>query len=482
MFERESSGWRADAKWIIAVLLVVTLAAFIPTFSFSQLSARHRALPILERVLQLTLLPVGGDDLTAGVRSELGFEPGQPLELLPRTGSYVETDALADLQASEALELMASDLSERVLRDGAPAALTRFEDSDLERQLRLALAGPATELVRATLVTEMLPAGLDNGRRLANWQLQARQNPGQPVQPIVGIFVRVPPDELANMNARQIGERVVTGLADLVLSDGLDAAKQAVTNRNLLARLEGAVLGPIQSRLEQLFAVVLLSTEEVVAERLESARTALQAESERAEAPTLGVAGGEELAGLSREEANELVLLRLAERAYSRGGAAALAAVSESEQAGALARVVPLLDALSASAHARYLRLTWLLGIAAVLLLIGLVFLSRGWGRLANPGAALALSAAAGALLFVRAAELFGARADVSLPVSMRAQGAIGYLLELFGYVAARMPESAGALLVRNHLALLSAGVVLVLLSLVLRLFQALRPRRRTLL
>ncbi|MEX2542491.1 MAG: hypothetical protein WD314_11810 [Trueperaceae bacterium] len=481
MIVREPPGWRIDAKWFSGVLLVIVLAAVIPLLSFSQLTIRERAMPLLEGVLRLTLLPPGSDGTMAEVRTGLGFTPGDRLELLPGTEVYAESDELGGLSAEVAATRIADELSTRVLQDGAAATGERLAEAEFAARFGRVVSGPGTSLVRATLVTEMMPAGLDNGSRLANWRLQAQQSPGEPVQPIVGVFVRLPAGEIEPLSSREIGERVVTALADVLVEDGLPAARELVSNRNLLLRLEEAASGPIEVRLRELFETVLLFREEMLSERLELAREALQSLESSGSIESLPLLQGEELAGLSPDEANSLVLDRLARSAYRGGSAAVSDVLTEPSQRGRLLQAAPLIDALSARAHRDYLRNTWLLGTLAALLLVALALLSRGWGRLANPGLAIAVAAAGGALLFTKLAQLAPASGSAAVPGNLAAQGVFGYLVQLAAFVTASLPGDALSLVVRNHLAILIAGVSLVVLSLILALAQRLRPRRRSL-
>ncbi|MEX2534847.1 MAG: hypothetical protein WD273_04525 [Trueperaceae bacterium] len=479
MYERSTPDWRSDAKWFSGILLVLTLTLFVPLLGFSQLSSRERAQPILESILRLTLLPPGSDGVVTAVREDVGYSAGGELELLPGSGVFVTAQELPDVTAQAASERIARALSESVITEGAAATAQQLEGSELGEQFDSALDGTARDLVRGTLVSVMMPAGLANGSRLANWPLQAQQNPGEPVQPVVGVFVRVPPAELQPLNVRQIGELIVVKLADILLAEGLEAAREQVTNINLLQRLDEGAIGPIREQLTELFATLLLSRENTLAQRLEQARSVEQAQAEGSEPVSLGVATGEELAGLDTESANELVLSRLAERAYEGGSDTLLQLVNESDQATRLTGVAGLVDALSERAHGRYLRFSWMFGVVAALLLVLLVALSRGWGRLANPGLALALSAAGGALLALRLSRLTAAT-DVTLPTSLNAQGVFGYLVQLLAFTGASFPDSALALMLRNHLALLILGAALILLSLLLRLARGLRSRRRS--
>ncbi|HEX7002773.1 MAG TPA: hypothetical protein VF168_01120 [Trueperaceae bacterium] len=480
MFERNTPGWRVDAKWLSGILLVLTLVVFVPLLGLSQLTARERALPLLEGILRLTLMPPGSEGVVEAVREEVGYRPGEPLEVLPGTGVVIGPDEIAQASAPVAARLIAQALSVQVIEEGAPAVVERLSGSPIAEQFARALDGSARDLVRASLLSALMPSGLDNGSRLANWPLQAQRNPGEPVQPVVGVFVRIPPAELRSLNERQIGERVVVELADILMASGLEAAREQVTNVNLTARLTESATGAARERLEELFGTMLVARHEEIGERLEQARAAIQAQVSGSDQPDLGVVRSEELAGLTPESANALVIGRLAERAYEGGSEAVLAAIEESEQSERLASVAGLMDALSRQAHARYLRNTWLAGLLAILLLAALVTTSRGWGRLANPGLALIVAASGGALLSLRLAQITSSAGSSGLPTSIQAQGVFGYLLQLAGYAGASLPAGGVELMLRNHLALLVIGGALVVSSVLLRFMGGIRPRRRS--
>jgi hypothetical protein len=480
MFDRDPPAWRIDAKWASGILLALVLAAAIPVFSFSQLSSRARAIPVLEAVLRLTLLPPGGDTAVQTFGEMEGLAAGGPLELLPGTGVSVDPGDLEGLSGGEAAAAVARELARRTVSEGADAVAESLSGSDIVEPYERTVAGAGRQVVRAALLSEMMPSGLDNGSRLANWRLQAQRNPGEPVQPIVGVFVTVPPGELQGLSARRIGERVVTRLADVLVDQGLPAARELVSNPNLLARLESAANGAAAPSLEELLSVVLLPREEFLDERLDRAREALRAQ-EAGETSSLALVGGDELAGMDGEQANELVLRRLAERAHEGGSAALADALAETEQVARVEQASGLIDTLSRRSRGGYLRLTWLLGVAAVLLLTALASLSRGWGKLANTGAALALAALGGVLLLTRLAGLFPRSDTVALPEGPAAAGTFGHLAQVLAFVTGSLPEEAFSLLVRNHLAVLAVGVAMVALSVLLRLARRWRPRRRSL-
>lgn len=482
MLDKEPSNWRCDAKWISAILLVLAVALTVPAFTLSQLSRRSKAVPLIESVLRLAWPEAAASDrLVEATERSTSYAPSGRLEILPGLGTHLLADELAETSVDDALELVAHDLSLDVVERGTPAVIARLPDSQLGRQLESALEGSGARLARDAIVAELLPAGLADGRRIANWPLQAQQNPGQPVQPIVGVFVQVPVEELQGASARQIGERVASGVADVFLAEGYDAAAERVSNVNLRARLDAAISGPVPQRLQELFVTVLEGQRDTVAGRLEQARQVEQALRRPLETAPL-VAGEEELAGLEPAEARALVLERLALRGYEEGSGALLQLLSGSEGAPRVAAVAGAIDALRASARDRYVRTAWLLAVFSLLLLAVLVLLSRGWGRLANPGISLLLAAAGGALLSVRISQLLSADGSAPAPTSPSSQGMAAYFLQLLAYAGTLLPEGVLELVVRNHLAVLVLGAALILLSLILRLAPLLGRRRRRLL
>ena len=218
---------------------------------------------------------------------------------------------------------------------------------------------------------------------------------------------------------------------------------------------------------------------ETFASRLDQARALLQEQDAPPEG-LLGILSAEQLAGRTPAEANELVLTALAARAFEGGVASLEAVLTEAQQAERVHSIGDLIGGLLQRAHGRYLRYTWFFGIAALVFVASVAGFSSGWGRLVNVGLAMALSAAGGALLFTRLSSTLEGVSGAALPVSIRAEGIFAYLQGLVTYVGVNMPRSSVDLLVHNHLVVLAVGGGLVLLSLLIRLFGAVRPRRRS--
>lgn len=480
MLNPEPPAWRVDAKWIGGVLATVAMLILVPLVTLVQLSSPSQAIEFGERLIDATL-PAAGDLAQSEVRLNLDYRPGEDLELLPGAGATVPAEELGTADIDEVIEEAAAGLASNVVERGAPSVLDEVTDEQLAERLEQALTTTGRELVRTNLLLDLLPAGLDNGSRLANWQLQAQQNPGAEVQPVVGIFVTIPPQELMGLDPRAIGVRVVEILADRLFEQGLDDTLELVSNVNLRARLEESARGDIAADLADLLAVTLSARRDVLASRLEQARAIVASDGQGETGALPGVLSESEAAGLSAEERRSLVVTRLAQRGYRQGSPAVLEAVEEGRIRERLAVSAPFIDALDATAHARYRLWAWLAGAAAALGFLVLLGASRGWGRLANPGFALVIAASLGAFL--------GLRLDVWLPtlaatvgdspVPLPATGSVG---EATRFLVTLVYPEAVEWWSRNHLVALTVGVFLLLLALLLRIVRFVRPRRRSLL
>ena len=482
MYRDVQPAWHRDVKWASGILAVLTLAAATLFFSLSQISERERAQPLIHEILELTLLPGAEDAPTVEVRRGIEWTPGEPLQLLPGVEVYADPTEIPDFAPADAISRIAGVLAESTIREGTEGARALVSAPVLDAQLQDAFDGTVPRMVHALLADAMLPAGLANGSRFANWPLQAVQNPGEPVQPVVGIFVYVDPNRLEGLPAREIADLVVLRVAERILGQGLQAAEEAITNPTLEQILVQTVESDVRSALHEFFSTLLVPYREELASRLEQTRTVLEGEEAPAPDGLLGLIPPEELADMDPEEVNAQILTALAERAYDGGGPGILSVLTETDQASRVASVTPLLDALSDRAHARYMRWTWFTGAAAVVFLALLTVFSRGAARLANPGFAIALAAAGGSLLFTRLASGLGSLGAVGLPVSVRTEGLFAHLYGLLAYLGTNLPRDAVPLLVRNHLVVLAVGAGLLVLALLLRIGRVIRPRRRSLL
>lgn len=472
-----SPAWHRDVKWTSAVLLVLAVAVATLALSLSELTVRTRALPVLNEMLTLTLAPEGASPELA-VRTGAAYTPGQRLTLVPGVAVYADPTEIPTFTVDQAINRIAGVLAEKTIDGGSAAARALVTDAGIQAQLDRAFQGPVLDLIRAGLDAEMLPSGLEDGSRLADWPKQAAENPGQPVQPIVGLFVYADPAQLATMTSRQIGVMVVSKLAEEVLQKGRTATQDNVVNVNLRARFDAALQGPVPTSLHELYASLFLARSDVIASRLAEARAAVQGDKAQGDSLS-GLLPASELAGLSPAEADAKVLDALAQRSYEQGSSAILALLTRSDQRTKVAEAAPLLDAFSAAAHARYLLWTWLAGALTLVLLIVVVASSVGLRKLSNAGLAVAFGAAGGTWLFDR----LGSLAPAANPQAALAQfGVLGGLASGFRYVTRALPSELWQLPLRVHLIVLGAGAALVLLAVVLALFGRFRPRRRNLL
>lgn len=470
-------AWQRDITWASGVLLALTVLVGVLLFTQMQLASPDRGVPIIRGMVELTLQPGGASDAGVGVRAGSAYQAGQPLMLLPGLDVYADATEIPGFTAEAAVNRAAGVLTGRLIDGGGPAVLSAVTDPVLAAQLRTALDGPIAAMMRAALESELLPSGLDDGSRLADWPAQAAANPGTLVQPIVGIFVYESPNRLATMGLRAIGVSVVGQLSDTVMAEGLDAAMALVTNANLRARLQDGAGVNARATVHQLLVAIVSGRSDEMATRLEEATAVLAGEQSEDDSLT-GLLPASQLAGLSPEQANDAVLDALAQRAYQGGGELAAAQMTRPEQAARLRGVAPLIDGYTAAAQSRYR--TWMIASAvlALVFLVLVVGFSRGITRLSNPGVAIALGAAPGAILF----EVLNRNlpVDSALPTGAQVQGVFAALSGLISYALTVLPDDLVSLGRTNHFAVLILGGALVVLSLVTWLLRGVRPRRRS--
>lgn len=469
-------AWQRDVVWLGAVILALAVLFGTLTFTQARLASESRGVAIVRGILRMTLLP-SGDAANLGVRAGASYQAGQPLTLLPGLEVVADPSEIPSFGVDQAIGRISGVLADRLVSGGADNVLAAVTDPDLRSQVERALDGPVTSLLRGALESEMLPSGLDDGSRLANWPAQAAANPGQPVQPVVGVFVYEQPAQLQRMTDREIGVAVVEQLAATVMDQGYAAALELVTNVNLRTRLERGVTTVARAQVHELFATMLLGRTGELSTRLQEAQAVLAGEETESDALS-GLLPASQLAGLTPEQANEAVLDALAERAYEGGSALAAAQLTRPEQAERVRQVGPLIDGYTAAAHQRYRTYTWLAGVVALLMLVLVVGFSRGALRLVNAGIAIAAGAAPGALLFDVLRRTLPETAP--MPAGAQAQGVFGTLFGLVRYAAAELPADLVALPLRHHVIVLLAAGSLVLLAVVLWLLRGMRPRRKS--
>lgn len=470
-------AWQCDIAWASAVLLVLTILAGTLLFTQAQLSTQSTGTEVIRSVLSMTLQPSGAEPAEVGVRAGASYQAGQPLTLLPGIEVFADATEVPGFTVEGAVGRIAGVLTDRLITSGSQTLLASVGDPVIAGQLQTALTGPVAALMRGALEAEMLPSGLDDGSRMADWRAQQAANPGSLVQPIVGIFVYESPNRLAQMNARQIGVSVIGQLADQVLEEGLASATALVTNQNLSVRLQTGVDVVARSQIHQLFGSLIAGRTGELESRLAEARAVAAGQAESETSGLSGLLPASQLAGLTPEQANEAVLDALAQRAYQGGSAIAAAQLTRPEQATKVRGVGSIIDAFSARAHGRYTGWTTMAGVIALVLAALLVGFSRGAQRLVNLGIVVAVAVAPGAWLFSRVDSWLPQVA--SLPAGAQAQGVFGATFGLLGFAYANLPDEIVALAARNHLyALLFAGG-LVVLALLLWLVRGMRPRRR---
>jgi len=469
-------AWQRDITWASGVLLALTVLVGIVLFTQAQLAAPERGQAVIRSVLDLTLQPAGAA-AELGVRSGSTYQAGDPLPLLPGIDVFADATEVPSFTADEGISRIAGVLAGRLTTGGVQAMLATVSDPRLAAQLTAAAEGPIDSLVRASLGAELLPSGLDDGSRLADWPAQAAANPGELVQPVVGVFVYESPNRLRTMSERQIGVAVVGQLADLVLSEGRAAAADVITNANLNARLEAGVTAAT-AEVHELLVSLLLGRHAEIQARLDEAAQVLAGQPEESADSLRGLLPASQLAGLSDEEANAAVMDALAERAYQGGAALAAAQLTRSEQANRVRRVAPLIDAFSADAGARYTRWTAFAGVIAVLLLVLLVGFSRGLWRMGNVGLAVLFGAGLGAYLFDRLRR--SAPDEAPLPGGAQVQGLFASVWDGLRHAVAVTPDALIELPWRNHMIALLVGASLLVLALVFSVLRGVRPRRRS--
>ncbi len=477
MYPRESgSGWRADFRWLCGIVLVLATTAAALLFTLNGLARPVAGTQVLERLLGLALQAEGGVSVTADPGT--GWVPGTPLQLLRGLEVYADPSEVAGFSADDAGNRIAGVLTGSLLQGGTPAVLALSTDSALTGLLSGALEGPVQQLVQSQLGAVMLPAGLADGSRLADWRTQAASNPGAPVQPVVGVFVTADAATVGALSAAGIGDLVIAGLADGFVGGGSGAARDLLANNTLLALYDGAVDGPLASGLHGLFAGLLLGFRDELDAGLSEAQAALQAGPavQQRPAATGGLVSSSELDGLSSGEADALIVRRLAERVHAGGPGVLQQLLTDRGQQAAAQTAAPLLSLFSSSAAERWGLFAWV-AVAVALLAAGLlVLMSSGRGRLFNPGLAL-LTAGVPGLLLVR--WLQGRQAQFSGAGPAEAAGFFGDLILSLRALVRAVPAGLTEAAALPWLVTAGAGALLVLLTVLVLLLPARRSGGR---
>jgi hypothetical protein len=473
--DARTPAWHRDLVWIAGgIAVVATLVAAFGLW-WSRAADADRGPEILVTALRATLLPDEAEALPVG--DGAAIVPGEAFEALPGAGLRIDPDELDRVDAAAVLDRAAQAWTATLLEEGRTALLDGVPGTSLALQLRRAVDGPVTDLVEAQLAEELLPAGLGDGSRMANWPLQAQRAPGEPVQPIVGIFVTVDPAELQGLSPGQIGERIVRRLAESTVASGADAAREVLANDNLAARYEQG-LAQARSATRALFDVVLVARTDEVAARLAEAREVARAAA--AGTPRLdGALAGVDVSGLPTDAANERILEALAQAVWEDGVDAAREALGGDPRSERLSAAAPVLTRFGADAQRRATRWAVSAAVVALVALALVAALASGAGRLGRPGAALLLAAAPGSALawaLLRGVERWQ---GAGLPAGAGDQGAFATLAGLVAHLLGGVPAELAREGLIVHGSLAAAGAVLILAAAVVAVAGALRPRRR---
>ncbi|MDF1523819.1 MAG: hypothetical protein P1P87_13510 [Trueperaceae bacterium] len=466
------SAWQVDVTWAAALLawaaiVVATLAG----------SAARATAPDLGPALQAALLDAAFVELDAAP----ALVPGtpdvaltDPFEPLPGAG------VLAPLADLEALDVSA--VRARVARALADARmqgagwLEGVSDATLAAELRALDAAVLRPLAEAELRRALYPLGVDDGSRAADWATQAQQNPGQPVQPIVGVFVRLPVDQVRGAGPLLVGERVVAGLTDVLLEGGRSAAEAALANAALSAALASALDGPLPAAWRSALDAALRARDAVVQERLSALRDAA-ADRAPAPDPAGGLPTPADLADATPEEARAATLVALAERGYE-GGASALGAVLADPAARArVDRAAWAFDAASEAAHGRYRLWTGVLGVVGLLLLVIAAVAAVGVARAWVPGLAIV---AAALPLWALARAVVERTAATALPGDVAGVGAVAGVAAWGSWLVATVGDVVADAVLWVPLGVAALGAALVAIAVLITVVGWVRPQRRS--
>jgi len=472
------SAWQVDVAWAAALLAWVTAAAatVLAALAFATGPATG---PTLQAVVLETVFAGGDAAPPAVARPAPTYDGRGPFELWPGTGVSVGEAELPGLTVGEARARLATAFADRRMADGAGWTAS-LADAPLATEFDVLERAVLAPLAEAELGRALLRLGLDDGTRAADWPTQAARNPGQPVQPLVGVFVTLPVDQVQGVGTRAVGERVVAGLAARLAEGGIEAARAAMGNAQLAAALEAALAGPVWQSWRAAMAAAWVARDEALGRRLTEAQATLEVTG-RAVDPLADAWSGVDLEGATPEEARERTLVALAERAHAGGSAAVLAVLATPEARARVEAAGGWIDALDDRAQRRYATWAWVAGIVAALLLVIVALAQVGRARLLVPG--LVLSLAAGPLAWAwwwwqaRAEDAAAAAAQV--PANALAVGLPGAARAWSGHLIAASAEASAAAVAYPVLAAAGLGAVLLLTTLLAAFWSVVRPRRR---
>ncbi|MBA2666613.1 MAG: hypothetical protein H0U69_06235 [Trueperaceae bacterium] len=468
-------AWLVDLKWMSALVLVACAAVATLAAGAARVTQPASGEPLARQVLMLVLGPSGDDvEVTVGAR---GYQAGRPLAILPGVDAFVDPSELDAFAVDEAVSRVAGVLTERVLVDGTLATWALVEDDALRGQLEALDTTTLRPLANAALQRALLGVGLDNGTRAANWPAQAAQNPGQDVQPLVGIVVLVPPSEITGRTHRQVGERVIDGLATVLMDEGAARAQAVVTNSDVAEAFEAAIDGSVRGALHAAFETSIATRRGEITLRLAEAR-AVASGARRSDDPWAGVLDEAEALGLSGEERRDRVQIVLARRALSSGSAGVLELVQDAAVAQRVSAAAAVVDGIGRSAHGRYLAWAWAGGLAALVFIAVLVLVTQGPGRALWPGVCLLAAAGPGLVLALVWRDGMGGGA---WPAGNVAEGAIASLWGTLRLLSGSLAPVAAERIYWVYLLVAGTGAALVLVGVAAWIGSYLRPRRRTL-
>ena len=466
-------AWQHDVRWLATLLLLVAVALGAAASSLARLTAPATVEPLARELLTLAVGPT--DIVPRLVPSTTGYEAGAPLALLPGVPAEADASEIPVFDTAAAVSRVAGVLAERFLADGGPATWVSIEDPTWRDVLEAVDEAVLRPLLVGALQGPLFAVGVGDGTRVANWPQQAQQNPGQPVQPLVGVFVTVPPLALQGRSPREIGELVVVELAQVVADEGGAAALDLVTNPNVNAALRSALDGPARVDLHAALEALVASRAGEVETRLADARAVL-AGGTPASDPWAGLVDPDDLGRLDTAERRDSVLDALAQRAALGGSEAVLASLPESGVRERAVRASAVLDAVDRAAHRQARSWSWVLGVVAVLLTLIVVLTADGFGRVTWPGLAWLLGAGPGVAAAWFWRELVPLEAWPSSPA---VEGVFTVLLDTVRLALAQLGHVAAETVLWAHVVPAGIGAAFVLIGVTGWLGAQLRPARR---
>jgi hypothetical protein len=465
--------WQHDVRWLAALFLVVVVAAAAAASSLARLTAAVRVDPLAREALTLAVGPT--DAVVRLAPTSAGYQTGTPLALLPGVPVQVDPSEIPAFDVPAGVSRVAGVLTERYVSQGGPTTWAGIEDETWRQVLERIDAAVLRPLLVNALAPPLFAVGVGDGSLLADWPLQASQQPGQAVQPLVGVLVTLPPLALQGRNAREIGEAVVAELAAVLADDGADAARALVPNQNIATALDTALTGPVRDVLHAALEAVVATRQGEIASRLADAGDVLAGTVSVPDpwARLVDPVGRERLDTAERRQS---VLAELSQRAVLGGSDAVMAVLPESGVRERVIRSAPVLDLLDRRAHRRAQVLAWTLGSVALVLSAVTVATASGFGRVTWPGLAWLLGAAPG----LAAAWYWRDVAPLEAwPASPAVEGVWTNLADTLRLVLGQLGPVAAETVLWAHLVPAGVGAALVLIGVTGWLGAQVRPARR---